>query len=209
MKMKHTFLNQEKAQSLAKLMQAILYLVIGFLVLVMILCMIGRLQYDLYSPGGDFENKIYAGDNKEYNIRMFTVYSNDNLRIHSLSSGGEIELGTYIALVLNHCIGIIPLIFAYYFLSKVFANVGKGNIFIHQNANYLLYYGLIKIVLAFVLPFIKQLIISISNALTSDIISISTGSDMLNNLIPNIAFLVASYIIHHGVNLQDEVDHTL
>ena len=32
---------------------------------------------------------------------------------------------------------------------------------------------------------------------------------MLSALIPGIAFLVAAYIIHYGVHLQDEVDHTL
>ena len=40
-------------------------------------------------------------------------------------------------------------------------------------------------------------------------IMISTGSDMLNRLFPGIAFLVAAYIIHYGIRLQDEVDHTL
>ena len=32
---------------------------------------------------------------------------------------------------------------------------------------------------------------------------------MFNMLIPSIAFIVAAYIIHYGVHLQDEVDHTL
>ena len=27
--------------------------------------------------------------------------------------------------------------------------------------------------------------------------------------LPGIAFIVAAYIIHYGVHLQDEVDHTL
>lgn len=33
--------------------------------------------------------------------------------------------------------------------------------------------------------------------------------NMLNRLFPGIAFLVAAYIIHYGIRLQDEVDHTL
>ena len=32
---------------------------------------------------------------------------------------------------------------------------------------------------------------------------------MLTTLVPSIAVLVAAYILHYGVHLQDEVDHTL
>lgn len=32
---------------------------------------------------------------------------------------------------------------------------------------------------------------------------------MLNSIVPSIAFIVAAYIIHYGISLQDEVDHTL
>ena len=39
--------------------------------------------------------------------------------------------------------------------------------------------------------------------------SIATGQGVLNTVISGIAFIVAAYIIHYGVHLQDEVDHTL
>ena len=47
------------------------------------------------------------------------------------------------------------------------------------------------------------------NLISVDSLSIGTGSTMLNDLIPSLAFIVAAYIIHYGISLQDEVDHTL
>lgn len=104
---------------------------------------------------------------------------------------------------------IVPLIICFWFLSRVFNNVSKGRIFTDQNASYLLYYGLIQVAVAVLVPFIKIFISYLANQFTNSELSIATGQNLLNNLIPNIAFIVAAYIIHYGVHLQDEVDHTL
>ncbi len=135
--------------------------------------------------------------------------STDNLHIRTQSADGQIELISIIAITFIYVLQIIPMIFAYFFLAKVFGNVASGKIFIKKNAHYLLTYGVIQIIVAVVMPFVKLLIVQIPNLLTSDIISLSTGQDMLNQLIPSFAFLVAAYIIHYGVHLQDEADHTL
>lgn len=52
-------------------------------------------------------------------------------------------------------------------------------------------------------------ILRLTNLVSDGRMSISTGQRMFNMLIPSIAFIVAAYIIHYGVHLQDEVDHTL
>lgn len=62
---------------------------------------------------------------------------------------------------------------------------------------------------ALFVPFVKILICYLTNLVSNSQISISTGSDMLNHLIPSIAILAAAYIIHYGIHLQDEMDHTL
>ena len=106
-------------------------------------------------------------------------------------------------------LNIVPMILAYWFLSRVFTNVNKEQIFTDQNAAYILYYGLLQIFSALFVPFIKLLVCGLANQSAASRITISTGSDMLNRLFPGIAFLVAAYIIHYGIRLQDEVDHTL
>ncbi|MCI8302283.1 MAG: hypothetical protein HFF68_05910, partial [Oscillospiraceae bacterium] len=76
-------------------------------------------------------------------------------------------------------------------------------------ASFLLYYGLLQFFGAVFVPFIKLLICWLASLASDGRITISTGQNMLSALIPGIAFLVAAYIIHYGVHLQDEVDHTL
>lgn len=205
----HNLLHQKTAQKASQFMKVICYIIIGLLTMMMLLSCLGRLQYDLNYVDEHYPEAIYAEEKHDFSTRVLTVSSNDHLRICTLSRDGKIELTTYVAIVLMYVSGIVPLIFAYLFLSKVFDNVAKGNIFVKKNAHYLLYYGLIQAALAVALPFIKLLIVQIVNMLVTDQISIATGSDMVNKLIPGIGFIVAAYIINYGINLQDEVDHTL
>ncbi len=209
MKIINNLLNQKAAQRASYFMAIICYIVIGLLALMIVLSLMGRLEYDLIYSDKNYPAAIYSEESHDFSTRSFTVSSNDNLRVRTQSDIGKIELASYISIVIIYTINIIPAIFAYLFLSKVFRNVAKGSIFVQQNANYLLYYGLIQVALATLLPFIKLLIVQVANTLVTDSISLSTGSDMLNQLIPSIGFLVAAYIINYGVNLQDEVDHTL
>lgn len=209
MKSMHALLNQKTAQNTAKFMKIICYIIICLFVIMLALSFMGRLQYNLSFRNENYPNAIYAEENHNFTSRSLTVSSGDNLRIRTQSEDGKIELISYIALIVMYASNIIPLMLAYWFLSKVFANVAKGEIFVEKNAHYLLYYGIIQAIVAVVVPFVKLLIVQIANMLVTDRISLSTGTNMINQLIPSIAFLVAAYIINYGVHLQDEVDHTL
>ena len=136
------------------------------------------------------------------------VHSGDDIHVRT-NDNDQIDLAVHIGLSLMYAVNIVPMIFAYWFLSRVFANIRKGQIFTEQNAAYLLYYGLLQFFVAVFVPFIKLLICWLTNLVTNCQVSISTGRTMFNILFPSIAFIVAAYIIHYGVHLQDEVDHTL
>lgn len=209
MKSMDFLLNHKLATKTAKLMNVLCHIAIILFVIMLALSFLGRLQYVLSVGGTTYERAIYAEENHDFTTRGLTVSSSDTLRVRAATNDGTIELLTYIVIVLMHAINLIPLIFAYWFLAKVFANVAKGEIFVEKNARYLLYFGIIKGAVAVVLPFVKLLIIQIANAFVADRISLATGSDIINQLVPSVAFLVAAYIINYGIHLQDEADHTL
>lgn len=209
MKKIHNLLNLKTAKNLSGIMKNICYLIMFLLTAILILSFMGRLEYSLTTTGENYPNAIYAEENHDFDTRALTISSQDDVYISTQSEDGKIEPVTYISLVLMYALAIIPTIFAYFFLSKIFANIEIGEIFVKENAHYLLYFAIIRIAVAVVLPFIKLLIVQITNIFVTDIISISVGSNMLNDLIPNIAFLVAAYIINYGVNLQEEVDATV
>lgn len=202
-------LDQKLVTKVSKLMKIFCNIVIVLFILLLALSFLGRLQYILHADGTTYEHAIYAEENHNFTTRVLTANSNDGLRVHAAADDGTIELLTYIAIVFMYAINIIPLIFAYRFLAKVFDNVAKGEIFVEKNAHYLLCFGIIQGVVAVAVPFVKLLIVQIANALVADRIFLAAGSNMISQLVPSMAFLVAAYIISYGVRLQDEVDHTL
>jgi len=208
MKKIQKLINETFAKSTAHFMKYICYIMMLFFVAGLVLSFIGRQTFILHTSTGTYDSAIYSEENHDWTSRGPTVSMNDEIRVIAYD-GEKIDLITQIGLSAMYVTNIIPLIICFWFLSRVFNNVSKGRIFTDQNASYLLYYGLIQMAVAVLVPFIKIFISYLANQFTNSELSIATGQNLLNNLIPNIAFIVAAYIIHYGVHLQDEVDHTL
>ncbi len=200
--------NERFAKSAARLMQFVCYFVIGFFALCTLLSFMGRQTFLLHTAAGSFERAIYAEENHDPHSRSMTVHAGDDIRVWT-NDAGQIDLTVQIGLSLMYAVYTVPVMLAFWFLSRVFSNVHRGRIFTEQNAAYLLYYGLIQFAAAVVVPFVKLLICWLTNLVSDSRISIATGQNTLSMLFPSIAFMVAAYIIHYGVHLQDEADHTL
>ena len=200
--------NERFAKSAARLMQFVCYFVIGFFALCTLLSCMGRQTFFLHTPMGSFERAIYAEENHDPHSRSMTVHAGDDIRVWT-NDAGQIDLNAQIGLSLMYAVTTVPIMLAYWFLSRLFANIHRGQIFTEQNASCLLWYGLLQFSAALFVPFIKLLICWLTNLVAEGRVSIGTGQSMLSTLVPSIAFIVAAYIIHYGVGLQDEVDHTL
>ena len=200
--------NERFARPAAQLMKFACYFAICFYVLCTVLSFMGRQTFFLHTKTGTFERAIYAEENHNSHSRSMTVHTSDDIHVWT-NDNDRIDPTIQIGLSFMYAINMVPMIFAYWFLSRVFSNINKGEIFTEQNSSYLLYYGLLQFSVAVFVPFIKLLICWLINLVSNGRVSISTGQTMFNMLIPSIAFIVAAYIIHYGVHLQDEVDHTL
>lgn len=200
--------NERFARPAAQLMKFACYFVICFYVLCTVLSFMGRQSFFLHTKTGTYERAIYAEENHAAHSRSMTVFTGDDIHVWT-NDNDQIDLTIQIGLSLMYAVHIVPMIFAYWFLSRVFSNINKGQIFTEKNSSYLLYYGMLQFSVAVFVPFIKLLICWLTNLISNGRMSISTGQAMFNMLIPSIAFIVAAYIIHYGVHLQDEVDHTL
>ncbi len=200
--------NQKFARSAAGFMNFVCWLLIALLVLCTILSFIGRQTFILHTDDGIYESAICAEEDHASYARFMTVGTGDDIHVWT-DSKEQISLTVQLSLALMYAIHTVPLMLAFWFLSRVFSNVREERIFTEQNASYLLYYGLLQIFAAVCVPFLRLLICRLVSFIPGNHMEISTGQDMLNTLFPGIAFLVAAYIIHYGVNLQDEVDHTL
>ena len=200
--------NERFAKPAARFMECICYFLICFFIFCTVLSIMGRQTFDLHTKTGYFERAIIAEEDHDPSSRFLTVHMGDSIHVWA-NDDNKIDLTIQIGLSLMYAVNSVPIIFAYLFLGRVFSNIWKGQIFTEQNASWLLYYGLLQFLVAVFVPFIKLLICWLINLVSDSRLSIGTGQAMLNTLIPSIAFIVAAYIIHYGVHLQDEVDHTL
>ena len=181
---------------------------ICFFALVTVLACLGRQTFTLRTSMDVYEEAIYAEEDHAWTSRGFTVDSGSDIRVTANSDDG-VDLATHIGLTLMLAAQALPALAGCWLLSRVFANIAQGRIFVEQNARGLLGYGLLQVYAVFLLPFVKLLICNLANLVSDSQIaawSVQIGPD---KLFPSIAFLVAAYIIHYGITLQDEVDHTL
>ena len=199
-------LNERTAKSASYLMMGTCYFVMLLFVFGLVLSAIGRQTFILHTNGQVWNQAIIAEEHRDWTTRGMTVGIPDEIRIHAFD---EIDVIARISLSAVYAVTAVPIIISFWFLGRVFGNVSSGKIFTEQNARYILYFGLIRIAVAGLGPFVKLGIIGIANHFSSNMITISTGRDFLSELVPNIAIIVAAYIIRYGVDLQDEVDHTL
>ena len=208
MKLFQTLANERFARPAAGLIKFACYFAICFYALCTVLSFMGRQTFFLHTKTGNFERAIYAEENHNAHSRSMTVSMGDDIHVWTNSSD-QIDLTIQIGLSLMYAVNTIPMVLAFWFLSRVFSNIYSGGIFIEKNASCLLYYGLLQLFVAVVVPFIKLFLCWLTNLVSDGRMSVSTGQRMFIMLIPSIAFIVAAYIIHYGVHLQDEVDHTL
>lgn len=208
MKFIQRFTTERFAKRAARFMECICYFAICFFIFCTVLSFMGRQTFELHTSTGKYKSAIYAEEDHDPPSRGMTVHMGDSIHVWA-NDDNQIDLAIHIGLSLMYAVSTVPLMFAYWFLGRVFSNIRKGQIFMDQNASRLLYYGLIQCFAAVCVPFIKLLIAWLTNLVSTDRLSIGTGSDMFSRFIPSIAFIVAAYIIHYGVHLQDEVDHTL
>ena len=204
MKLIQRLLNESFAKKSALFMRYVCYIIIVFMALGIILSCMGRLTFSLHSNFGTFEHAIYAEENHQPHSRSFIIHTKDDIHVWT-NTDDQIYLFTHIGLSAMFALETIAIMIAYWLLSYIH----KGKIFTETNAHYLLLYGLLQFLVALFVPFIKLLLCTLISLVSSNTITIATGQDMLSSLIPSIAFIVAAYIIHYGIYLQDEVDHTL
>ena len=172
------------------------------------LACLGRQQFTLVTSTDVYEGAIYAERDQGWLSHSFTVTASDSIRVTADSDDG-VDLATHIGLTLMFAAQALTGMAGYWLLSRVFANIAQGRIFVEQNARGLLGYGLLQVYASFVLPFVKILFSQLSNLVSGSKITAFSTYTGVDELFPGIVFLVAAYIIHYGITLQDEVDHTL
>lgn len=208
MKLIQTLTDERFARPAARFMEAACYVSIAFLALCTVMSCMGRQDFFLHTSTELYEHAIFAEEDHDPHSRGMTVHMGDEIRVWT-GDGDRLDPAVHVGLSLMYAVHTIPLMLAFWCLSRVFASIHRGEIFTDKNASCLLFYGLLQFFVAVFVPLLKMLISWVTTLVSDNRVTVSTGQDLFNTLIPSIAYIVAAYIIHYGVHLQDEVDHTL
>jgi len=198
-------LNENAARTASGFMENICYFVLLIFMFGMVLSFIGRQQFRLITSSGSYDNAILAEEKNNWqrpgNTRWLTIRMNDDVFVWGAD---KIDMTAKVAISAIYAVYIIPLIVSFWLLSRVFRSVKKGYVFTEKNAAYILYFGLIRIAASVLVPLVNIGIVTLVNRFSNSSMRINTGKGWLTELITSIAFIVAAYIIHYGVQLQDE-----
>ena len=105
------------------------YFVILFYILCLVLSFMGRQTFFLHTDTGTYERAIYTEENHAPHSRSMTVRMGDDIHVWT-NDNDQIELTTHLGLSFMYAVHVVPLILAFWFLSRVFSNISKGEIFI-------------------------------------------------------------------------------
>lgn len=209
--MKRIF-SERTAKGTARVLSFWCALVIVFYGMALVMSAMGRMTFTLHGPDGQMKHAIWA----DMPYEAGTDFGSGSMRItltdeiHAWADdGGLLSMAQKIGLVLIMAARVVPMMAAYGALGGVLNRVSRGEIFTDKNARGLMAYGVIRLVAAVAAPFAQLGICSVVTAMGAGELTILTGQGMMNELLPSLGFIVAAYIIHYGVHLQDEVDHTL
>lgn len=208
MRLMQRLTDERFAKPAAKFLKIACWFVICIYAAAALLSFMGRQTFHLHAKTGSYENAICAEEDHAPASRGMTMHLGDEIHVWT-DADDQVDPAIRWGLSGMAVVTLAPLMLAFWFLGRVFSNIQNGRIFTEQNAACLLYYGLLQLFAAVPVPFIKLGICRLASLAADGRVDIATGQDMLGRLVPAIAFLVAAYIIHYGVYLQDEVDHTL
>ncbi|MBP1903750.1 hypothetical protein J2Z32_000362 [Paenibacillus turicensis] len=204
------FMTAKRANELARFLQRTCVLMVGLAVIVFLLVLFGRMQLTLITPQGHFADAMLAEKNHNSDSRFgFTNLSDLQIYLRAIATGGEVQVLTYIGIVIMGFMVIIPGAYAFFLMAIFFGNIAKGNVFTSSNASLLLQGGIVLVACSIITPILNAYIIPpIINKFTSNVISTAVGIDF-TQLFAGAILLIMAYVFHYGIYLQDEADHTL
>lgn len=203
-------ISPKHANKIAVFLQSICYLMAALAALTIILVVLGRIEVNLNTPTGFFENALLLEQDHTTDSRFLFISLSDLLiHLNTHSSDGEIAVSTLIGVIFMGLASVAPFGYCFLVMARFFGNIAKGNVFISHNASLLQLSGLVLIASALVLPVLNGYVLpSLINTWSTNVISTSVSVNF-TELFTGAVLLVMAYVFHYGLYLQDEADHTI
>lgn len=200
----------ERANQLARVLQTVCMLMVALAVLIAVSVLFGRVKVAMNTPEGYYENALLLEEDHNVDFRfLYAGLSDLNIHLDTTATQGEVNIMTYLGIVVMSFSVLIPGAYAFFVMALFFGKIAKGEVFTTSNASLLLRGGTVLLICTILTPIFNVYIIpELINKFTSNVISTGVGMNFMQ-LFAGAILLVMAYVFHYGIYLQDEADHTL
>lgn len=199
-------LSDKNARRLITSLRVLCVLTFGFLCVFALLIVLGRVEVNLVLPTGTFERAPLLGRDSEVSRFLYATIGGHHIRVVALH---PVDWATRLGIALIGLLHVAPIAYCFFTLTRFFTNIGARQVFTSANANLLLRSGCVLASTALVFPLLSAYVIPpLVNLMSTNQLSIGVTFD-LSRLFFGIVLLVAAYIFHYGLYLQEEADATL
>lgn len=199
-------LTDRNARRLTTSLRVICMLTFGFLCAFALLIVLGRVEVNLVLPSGTFERAPLLARDSEASRFLYAALGGHHIRVEAWH---PVDWATRLGITLIGLLHVAPLAYCFYTLTRFFTNIGVRQVFTSANGNLLLRCGSVLALTALVFPLLSAYAIPpLINLLSANRLSIGITFDF-SRLFFGIVLLVAAYIFHYGLYLQEEADATL
>lgn len=204
------WLSAKRAHHIAVVLQSVCYLMTFLALLTIVLVLLGRVEVNLTTPAGHYQNALLLEKDHEATTRfLIASLSNQQVYLNMIGTDGSVDIATWLGIALIGTLRVLPIGLCFFWMSRFFGNLSQGRVFIASNADILLYSGGLLVAGGLLVPFLNGLVLPwVINQFSANVLSISANLDM-SSLFIGAGLLVMAYVFHYGIYLQDEADHTL
>jgi hypothetical protein len=199
-------LTDRNARRLITCLRVLCMLTFIFLCVFALLIVLGRVEVNLVLPTGTFERAPLLGRDSEASRFLYATIGGHHIRVEALH---PVDWATRLGIALIGLLHMAPIAYCFYTLTRFFTNIGARQVFTSVNANLLMRCGCVLVPTALVFPLLSAYVIPpLVNLLSANQLSVGITFDF-SRLFFGIVLIVAAYIFHYGLYLQEEADATL
>jgi hypothetical protein len=200
------WMTEKRAHNIAVLLQAICVIMLLLAAFTVVLMVLGRIQVSLTTPEGHFERALLA--EKDHSVRSRALYYNPVEDI-TLQTDSAISPLARIILPLMGLLRVFPFGFVFFQMSRFFANLAVGEVFVRPNAQLLLQSGAVMVIFSVITPILNAFVLpALLDVFTDNELWVAAQANFTSPFFGAV-LLVAAYVFHYGIYLQDEADHTI
>ena len=191
-------------QRAAAVLHRACYFIMLYFALCLLLAGLGRQVFILRTDTDIRWTMLGAQAGEDVTQSGFTIHPEDEIQI-VVDAEGRVGPAVRIGMISLTALDTLPMIAAYWFLSRVLGDLGNGKGLTRCNASRLISYGLLYLFEGLLVPWLKRAVCTLVNFASAESMSVAITPMRLDSLILGLAALLLAAVFWYGERGQREM----